>query len=170
MNWPWSLRHLGQSVSRGSEMNFPRFPSWPMTCCDGWFCGTLLCQLGHPGKQWLCWHWGAFSLQLRQIMLSFNLWVKVQSGMEDSIRALAPNRTTTSQLEQHCSTQLISCWSCTHLFEKNTSHVLPIKGTYISHFQAFFRNRGKEKVVKTVKYLKNRKWHCIHGIHLRAVP
>lgn len=107
---------------------------------------------------WLCWletvHWGAFSLQLRQIMLSFNSWGKCQSGIEDSIRALAPNRTTTSELEQHCSTQLISCWSFTHLFEKKTSHALPTKGTYISHSRAFFHNWGKEKSVKTVKIIQ----------------
>lgn len=58
--------------------------------------GLSLAAEGDGSAGWRLWHWGAFSLQLRQIMLSFNSWVRFQSGMEDSIRALAPNRTTTS--------------------------------------------------------------------------
>lgn len=72
--------------------------------------------------------------------------------------------------EQHCSTRLISCWSFTHLFEKNTSGVLPTKDTYMSHSQSLFRNWVKENSIKTVKYPKKHKGQYIHGIHLRKVP
>lgn len=72
-NWLWSLMHLEKIISRGFEMDSPKFPSWPMTCCDGWFFwdpaegdGSVGCRL---------WHWGAsLSSSGRQCSVSTREW------------------------------------------------------------------------------------------------
>lgn len=85
-------------------MNSLKFPSWPTGCCDAWFPGTLLCQVGHSwpveadgllagdcgtGE-------GASSRGLTQMLLSFDLGVKFQIGWGGATRELAPNKIVTS--------------------------------------------------------------------------
>lgn len=167
-NWLWSLMHSQKIISRGFEMDSPKFPSWPMTCCDGWFFWDPAEGDGSAGCR--LWHWGAFSQQFRQKMLSFNSWVKFQSGMEDSVRAWAPNRTTTSKLEPHAAHRwcpagvLLICLKRTcHMFYPQKAPTYPI----LKHF---FLTEGKKKSIKSVKYPKTHKWRSIHGINLRERP
>lgn len=142
-------------------------------------------QLAHDMLWWLvflgpCWRWwlcwlqtvalGSFSQQFRQTMLSFNSWVKFQSGMEDSVRAWAPNRTTTSKLEPHAAHRwcpagvLLICLKRTyHMFYPQKAPTYPI----LKHF---FLTEGKKKSIKSVKYPKTHKWRSIHGINLRERP
>lgn len=151
-NWLWSLMHLEKSISRGFEMDSPKFSSWPMTCCDG-------CFLGPCWRWWLCW---LQTVALRSLLSAvqadnaqFQLVSEVSKWNGGQCQSTGSKQDNHIQTGAACSSQLISCWSFTHLFEKNMSHVLPTKGTYIFHSQAFFPYWGKEKVYKVHKVPKN---------------
>lgn len=127
-------------------------------------------QLAHDMLWWLvflgpCWRWWLCWLQTVALgsLLSavqannaqFQLVSEVSKWNGGQCQSMGSKQDNHIQTGAACSSQLMSCWSLTHLFEKNMSYVLPTKGTYISHSQAFFPNWGKEKVYKVRKVPKN---------------